>query len=187
MDIDICENCIFGKQKRVSFQKGGRPPRAQKLEFVHTDVWGPATVPSHGGSYYYVTFVDDHSRKVWVYFMKHKSEVFEVFMKWKAMVENETDLKVKKLRSDNGGEYELGEFKKACALNGIRLEKTPPGTPQLNGIAERMNRTLTERARSMRIHAGLPKQFWAEAVSTAAYLINLGPSVPLNFGIPEEA
>lgn len=68
----------------------------------------------------------------------------------------------------------------------IRLEKTLPGTPQQNGIAERMNRTLTERARSMRIHAGLPKQFWADAISTAAYLINHGPSVPLNFGIPDE-
>ncbi|TNV99076.1 hypothetical protein C5H24_12405, partial [Xylella fastidiosa] len=132
VDIDMCEDCIFGKQKRVSFQKGSRPPRAQKLELVHTDVWGPATVSSIGGSYYYVTFVDDHSRKVWVYFMKHKSEVFEVFKKWKAMVENETDLKVKRLRSDNGGEYELGEFKKACALFGIRLERTPPGTPQHN-------------------------------------------------------
>ena len=75
---------------------------------------------------------------------------------------------MKCLRSDNGGEYELGEYKKLCALNGIRLEKTPPGTPQHNGIAERMNRTLTERARSMRIHAGLPKCFWVDAVSTTA-------------------
>ena len=75
--------------------------------------------------------------------MKHKSEVFEIFRRWKAMVENETDLKVKCLRSDNGGEYELGEFKKLCALNGIRLERITPGTLQQNGIAERMNRTLT--------------------------------------------
>ena len=186
VDFDICEDCIFGKQKRVSFQKGGRPPKAHKLELVHTDVWGPSRVRSLGGSYYFVTFIDDHSRKVWVYFMKQKSEVFEVFKKWKALVENETDLKLKRLRSDNGGEYELTEFKEFCGANGIRLERTPAGTPQLNGVAERMNRTLTERARSMRIHAGLPKCFWADAVSTAAYLINLGPSVPLNFGIPEE-
>lgn len=82
-----------------------------------------------GCSYYFVTFVDDHSRKVWVYFMKQKSEVFEVFKKWKAMVENETDLKVKRLRFDNGGKYELGEFKKFCGLNGIHMESTPSGTP----------------------------------------------------------
>jgi hypothetical protein len=67
------------------------------------------------------------------------------------------------------------------------MEKTIPGTPQQNGIAERMNRTLNERARSMRIHCGLPQTFWAEAVNTAAYLINHGPSVPLDGRLPEEA
>jgi len=77
-------------------------------------------------------------------------------------------------------------FKEFCAANGIRMEKTIPGTPQQNGVAERMNRTLNERARSMRLHAGLPKTFWADAVSTAAYLINRGPSVPLNCRLPEE-
>ena len=86
------------------------------------------------------------------------------------MVETETGLKVKCLRSDNG----------------IKMEKTIPGTPQQNGMAERMNRTLNERARSMRLHAGLPKTFWADAVSTAAYLINRGPSVPMEFRLPEE-
>jgi hypothetical protein len=77
-------------------------------------------------------------------------------------------------------------FKRFCFENGIRLERTVPGTPQQNGVAERMNRTLTERARSMRIQSGLPKQFWAEAINTAAYLINRGPSVPLEQRIPEE-
>ena len=66
------------------------------------------------------------------------------------------------------------------------MEKTIPGTPQQNGVAERMNRTLNERARSMRLDAGLPKTFWADAVSTAAYLINRGPSVPMEFKLPWE-
>ena len=66
------------------------------------------------------------------------------------------------------------------------MEKTIPGTPQQNGVAEHMNRTLNECARSMRLHAGLPKTFWADAVSTAAYLINRGPSVPMKFRLPEE-
>ena len=102
------------------------------------------------------------------------------------MVETETGLKVKCLRSDNGGEYIDGGFSEYCAAQGIRMEKTIPGTPQQNGVAERMNRTLNERARSMRLHAGLPKTFWADAVSTAAYLINRGPSVPMEFRLPEE-
>ena len=61
-----------------------------------------------------------------------------------------------------------------------------PGTPQHNGVVERMNRTLTEKARSIRIQSGLLKQLWAEAVNTAAYLINQGPSIPLEHRIPEE-
>jgi transposase InsO family protein len=89
-----------------------------------------------------------------------------------AMVENETGLMIKKLRSDNGGEYEDIGFKSFCSENGIRFERTVPGTPQQNGVAERMNHTLTERARSMRIQSGLSKQLWAEAINTAAYLIN---------------
>jgi Integrase core domain. len=81
VDIDFCESCILGKQKRVSFQKSGRTPRQEKLELVHTDVWGPAPVSSIGGKSYFVTFIDDHSRKVWVYFLRQKSEVYDVFKK----------------------------------------------------------------------------------------------------------
>ena len=105
---------------------------------------------------------------------------------WKAMVETETDLKVKCLRLDNGGEYIDGGFNEYYAAHGIRMEKTIPGTPQQNEVVERMNRTLNERARSMRLHARLPKTFWADVVSTIAYLINRGPSVPMEFRITKE-
>ncbi|KAL5849218.1 hypothetical protein ACOSQ4_007231 [Xanthoceras sorbifolium] len=186
VDVGLCEDCIFGKQKKVSFAKIGKILKAEKLELVHTDVWGPSPVSSLSGSLYYVTFIDDSTRKVWVYFLKKKSEVFDTFRKWKAMVENETGLKIKRLRSDNGGEYRDSRFREFCANSGIKMEKTVPMTPQQNGVAERMNRTLNERSRSMRLHAGLPKMLWAEAVNTAAYLINRGPSVPLDGGIPEE-
>ena len=186
VDVGLCEDCIFGKQKKVSFTKIGKTPKEKRLELVHTDVWGPSPVSSLAGSLYYVTFIDDSIRKLWVYFLKKKSEVFDTFRKWKAMVENETGLKIKRVRSDNGGEYRDNRFREFCANNGIKMEKTVPMTPQQNGVAERMNRTMNERARSMRIHAGLPKMFWAEAVNTAAYLINRGPSIPLDGKIPEE-
>ena len=102
------------------------------------------------------------------------------------MVETKTGLKVKCLRSDNGGEYINWGFSEYCAAQGIRIEKTIPGIPQQNSVAERMNRTLNEHARSMRLHAGLPKTFWADVVSTATYLINWGPSVPMKCRLPEE-
>ena len=95
-------------------------------------------------------------------------------------------MKVKCLRSDNGGEYIDGGFSEYCAAQGIRMEKTIPRTPQQNGVAERMNRTLNECVRSMRLHVGLPKTFWADAVNTAAYLINQGPSIPIEFKLPKE-
>ncbi|KAE8682957.1 AGC (cAMP-dependent, cGMP-dependent and protein kinase C) kinase family protein, putative isoform 1 [Hibiscus syriacus] len=99
VDVVLCEDCIFDKQKKVSFTKIGKTLKAKKLELVHTNVWGPSPVPSLAGSLYYITFIDDSTRKVWVYFLKKKSEVFDTFRKWKAMVENETGLKVKRLRS----------------------------------------------------------------------------------------
>ena len=154
---------------------------------MHSDVWGPTQVSSLGGSSYYVTFIDDATRKVWVYCIRNKSDVFDTFVKWKALVENETGLKLKCLRSDNGGEYCSNEFNDYCSKNGIRRQKTVPGTPQQNGVSERMNRTIMERARSMRLHAGLPLSFWAKVVSTTVYLINRGPSSALDGGILEEA
>lgn len=99
------------------------------MELIHTDVWGPALVSSLRGSKYYMTFIDDVSRKVWVYFLKNKSNVFDTFKKWRALVENETYLKVKCLRSDNGGEYIDQGFKEYYANNEIKMEKTIPATP----------------------------------------------------------
>jgi len=88
------------------------------------------------------------------------------------MVEIETGLKVKCLRLASGGEYINGGFNEYCVVHGIRMEKTILGTPQQNGMAQRMNRTLNEHARSMRLYTELPKTFWFDAVNIAAYPIN---------------
>ena len=64
IDFDMCESCILGKQKKVSFLKTGRTSKAEKLKLVHTDLWGPSPVASFGGSRYYITFIDDSGRKV---------------------------------------------------------------------------------------------------------------------------
>ena len=127
VDMGLCESCVMGKQKRVSFTKTPREPKKVRLEMVHTDVWVPSPVISLGGSRFYVTFIDDLSKKVWVYFLKHKSDVFATFKKWKAEVENQTGLEVKCLRSDNGGEYDNSEVMTFCAAEGIRLMRRVPG------------------------------------------------------------
>ena len=72
------------------------------LDYVHSDVWGPAKTLSIRGTHYFVTFVDDFSRRVWVFTMKNENDVLEIFLKWKAQVENQTGRKIKVLRTDNG-------------------------------------------------------------------------------------
>ncbi|KAL0330748.1 UNVERIFIED_CONTAM: Retrovirus-related Pol polyprotein from transposon TNT 1-94 [Sesamum angustifolium] len=117
--------------------------------------------------------------------MKHKSEAFEKFRNWKTLVENQTGQRLKALRTDNGLEFCNQNFSDLCKEFGIKRHKTTPYTPQQNGVAERMNRTLLNKVRCLLISSGLPKIFWGEALLTAAYLINRSPSVPLSGKIPE--
>ena len=84
VDHNLCEGCVFAKQKKVSFSKVNKEPKTTKLELVHIDVWGPSTVTSLGGSNYHMTFIDDSSREVWLYFLKHKFAVFGASKSWKA-------------------------------------------------------------------------------------------------------
>ncbi|KAL2531862.1 Uncharacterized protein Adt_05213 [Abeliophyllum distichum] len=102
------------------------------------------------------------------------------------MIENITGKKIKFLRTDNGLEFGNSEFDKMCVENGITGHKTVPYTPQQNGVAERMNRTLLDKVRGMMISSNVPKLFWGEAVMTACYLINLTPSTALNGGDQQE-
>ena len=125
-----------------------------------------------GGAEYFLTFVDDKTRYVWVYFLKYKDEAFQRFVEWKALVEKSSGHQVKVLRTDNGGEYTSTQFEDFLKAEGIRHERTVPKTPQQNGVAERLNRTLVETTRSMLIDGKLPYRFWAEALSTAVYLRN---------------
>ena len=92
------------------------------LEVVHTDVWGPTKTASIHGYRYYVSFIDDHTRKVWVYFMKQKREVFRHFKRFKATVEKEIGKKIKTLRSDGGGEYFSNEFSDFLQKSGIHRQ-----------------------------------------------------------------
>ncbi|KAL5541326.1 hypothetical protein UlMin_044586 [Ulmus minor] len=114
------------------------------------------------------------------------NDAFGKFKEWKKMVEVQTGKKLKKLRTDNGLEFLNYEFDQFCKDEGVVRHKTVPYTPQQNGLAERMNRTLLERVRCMLLEGGVPKRFWGEAVNTAAYLVNRCPSSALDFKTPEE-
>ena len=170
----VCEGCMKGRQGREVFPQAEHRGR-DLLELVHSDVCGPITPCSNGGNKYYLTFVDDFSRKCWVFMLKHKSEVFGKFKTWKAMVEKQTGKKLKCFRTDRGGEYLSSEYKLFLEKEGVDHQVTMAGTPQQNGVAERMNRTLQEKGRSMLASSGLKGGFWGEAIMTAVYLRNRSP------------
>lgn len=169
-----CVVCKQGKQARLPFSDSGTRAN-QLLEIIHSDVCGPMSVQTHSHSRYFVTFIDDYSRKCFAYPLKTKSQVFSKFIEFKTRVENETEKKIKTLRSDNGTEYDNINFHEYFAKHGIKHEKSAPYSPQQNGLAERMNRTIFEKARCMLLEACLPKQFWAEAVLAAVGIINAIP------------
>jgi transposase InsO family protein len=153
---------------------------------VHSDVFGLVTVPSLGGSLYYVSFIYYFSRKTWIYFPRKKSEVFEKFNEFKSLVENQEDKKIKVVRINNGGELCGKKFDQLCKKYGIEHQNTTPYTPQQNGVFVRMNRTLMDKERSMLNGVGLAQELWAEAVDTARYLVNTSPSSILVDTTPHE-
>lgn len=170
--IPFCQSCIEGKLHKVPFGQASNGKAETYLALVHSDVCGPLSSKSLSGATYFLTFTDDKTRFTWVYFLKNKSDVYEKFQEWKALVERESGNHLKALRTDNGGEYTSSVFKSYLACQGIRHELTIPKTPEQNGVAERLNRTLVESVQSMLSHARLPHKFWAEALSTVVYLKN---------------
>ena len=178
--IDFCEPCVFGKHHRSPFPTTGRKRADTVLSLVHSDVCGKMSSQSLGGALCFLTFVDDKSHYTWFYVLKHKSEVLQKFKEWKALVETSSGYRLKKLRTDNGGEYCSDEFEQFCKGEGVHHELTIPKTPEQNGVAEHMNRTLVEAVRSMLADSKLPKRFWAEALSTAVYTRNRSPTKAVN-------
>ena len=108
-------------------------------------------------------------------------------MEWKALVERQSEHKIKVFRSDNGGEYTSKRFDEFLCIHGIARQTSPPYTPQQNGVAERANRTIVEMAMSMIHSQGLGREFWAEAVCNAAYTHNRCPTRVVYGMTPEEA
>lgn len=185
-DIKNCVACLEGKQVKNPFPKKSVTRSKELLGLIHTDVCGPIEVLSLGGARYFVTFIDDCSRKTYIYFLRTKDEVFEKFKCFKALAENETGKKIKVLRSDNGGEYVNFAFQKYLESSGIAHQTTVPYCSQQNGVAERANRTIMDKARCLLQEAGLSKAYWAEAVNTAVYLKNRSPTIAVAGVVPEE-
>ena len=181
-----CNSCVQAKHTRSPFLDS-KHTATGVLDIVHSDVCGPIQVQSKGGARYFLTFIDDCSRYVTVYCLPSRDGVLDCFKKFLTEAERQTGKKLKVLRSDNGGEYTSKASEDYCSSKGVRHETSVPYTPQQNGVAERMNRTLMECARAMLTHAQLDKSLWAEAVNTAAYIRNRSPTSALKQQTPYQA
>ena len=166
-----CKTCMLTKITRLPFKAIKREEGV--LGLVHSDLGDLHATPSLGNKRYYVTFIEDHSRYCYLYLVHSKNEALEMFKAYKTEVELQTGYKIKRLRTDRGGEYMDEEYFRSC---GIIHERTAPYTPQQNGVAERKNRVLKDMVNAMLSYSGLKSSFWGEAILTANYILNRVPS-----------
>ena len=181
--LDFCSSCLLGKQSDAVMPNGPGSETLMILGRVHTDVM-VVNVTTDGGRKYAVTFMDEFSRHVKVYLISKKSEVFNCFKLYRAWAELYTGQKLRCLRSDRGGEYTSHEFRDYCEEYGIERELPPSYTPQQNGKAERINRTLMSKARTALTDAGIKNSLWGEALLWAVMMYNITPHSGINFDIP---
>lgn len=175
----FCKVCQKAKQARLKFDNSRK--RAERpLEIVHTDVCGPIDPMTWDGKRYALTFLDDYTHYTMVYLLRNKSEVGEKIKEYVKLVEAKWNLKVSTVRCDNGGEYLSNIIRSWTKEVGIQLDTTVPYTPQLNGRAERLNRSLLDKVRALLFDSNLGKKMWGEAMYTSAYLLNRTPTEALN-------
>ncbi|KAI3685494.1 hypothetical protein L6452_34742 [Arctium lappa] len=169
---DHCVACLKGKQHKTSHKTKELNSISSCLQLLHMDLFGPTNVMSIGKKSYCLVIVDDYSRFTWIYFLRTKDETRGLIKSFILRIENQTNQKVKVIRSDNGTEFKNFDLNTFCEEKGIERQYSAPRTPQQNGVAERRNRTLIEAARSLLADSKLPITFWAEAVNTACYVQN---------------
>ena len=179
-----CSQCHISKMKKKpfysSFNKSTHP-----LQLIHSDVVGKF-ITSYNGYNYYVTFLDDFSRKCWIYLLKNKSDVCNAFIHFHKLMKNTTSYNIVTLKTDNGREYDNANLIKYLLDNGIEFIHSLPNCPQQNGRAERLNQTLDNCVKTLLSSAKLPINFWDSAILCACRLYNLNPHQGNNSLIPDE-
>nr|GFA63907.1 hypothetical protein [Tanacetum cinerariifolium] len=156
--FEKCVSCMSGKMEMKPYTH--QVERAKDLlGLIHTDVCGPFKIMLRQGANYFVTFTDDFSRYGYVYLLKHKHKVFETFKMFQKEVQNQLGKIIKSQRYDHVGEYMSQEFLDHLKDHKIIAHRTPPYTPQYNGVSERRNKTLLDMVRSMMSQITLLKSF----------------------------
>jgi hypothetical protein len=154
----ICVPCVHGKQHHDLFPAKASNHSKTPFEHIHSDLHEVLCLTS-SGYHSWLMFINNCSRYAWIYLLKRKSEAFDAFKLFKAMVEKQYDAVIRFFHEDKGGEYIGHKWDAFCGEHGIRREHTTRATPQQNGVAERKNRTLAEIVTAMLNEARLPKSF----------------------------
>jgi len=170
-DISDCSGCKLAKFSALPFNRS-ISVSSSPFDLIHSDVWGPSPVAIKGGSRYYVSFIDNHTRYCWVYLMKHCSELFEIYAAFRALIKTQHSAVIKCFRCDLGGEYTSNKFCQMLALDGTIHQNSCTNTLEQNSVAERKHRHIVETARSLLLSTFVPSEFWGEAVLTGVSLIN---------------
>ncbi|KAG9454499.1 hypothetical protein H6P81_007403 [Aristolochia fimbriata] len=178
-----CINCKLGKHTALPFHTSETHSLAP-FDVIHSDIWGSAPIATMGGSSYYVIFVDDYSRFVWVYLLHARSEFYNAYVNFSTMVRTQFSKSIKVFCLDSGGEYVSHIFRSLLQSHGTLHQLSCPYTPQQNGVAERKHRHIVETARTLMLSSSVPKQFWGEAVLTSVYVFNRLPSPILQNSTP---
>jgi transposase InsO family protein len=167
-----CAACQAGKQVGSTHHSKNVMTTSRPLELLHMDLFGSVAYLSIGGSKYGLVIVDDLSHFTWVFFLQDKSETQGTLKLFLRRAQNEFELKVKKIRSDNGSEFKNLQVEEFLEEEGIKHEFFAPYTPQQNSVVERKNRTLIDMARTMLGEYKTLEWFWSEAMNTACHAIN---------------
>ncbi|CAN1749024.1 Retrovirus-related Pol polyprotein from transposon TNT 1-94 [Linum perenne] len=178
---DVCDSCQLGKSHRLHLS-ASHVASLKPFELVYSDVWGPSPHFSLNGNRYFLLFIDDCTKYVWIYFMSHKSQVFTIFQQFHQMVKTQFQSQVMNLQTDWGGEFRnVSTF---LQTQGIHHRVSCPYTQEQNGAVERRNRIIVEKGLALLAQSNLPQLFWEHAFKTATYLHNRTITPTLNFDSP---
>ncbi|KAK2455989.1 putative mitochondrial protein [Trifolium repens] len=172
-DINKCEFCSQAKITKSSHKSVIR--KTELMELIHSDICELDGTLTRNNKRYFITFIDDYSDYTIVYLMKNKSDAFDMFKMFVNEIENQFGMKIKRFRSDRGTEYNSSLFIEFYKEHGIIHETTAPYSPEMNGKAERKNRTLTELVVAIMLTSGAASHWWGEIILTVCYLLNRVP------------
>lgn len=170
-----CEDCVRGRFNRLNMKSRELHRVSRKLDSVHSDLC-QLPVQSRTGARYIMTFLDEYTNYGVIYFLKLKSQALSCFKHYVRWAERQTKISLRKIRTDNGGEYTSQDWQAFCDENGISHSMGPSHSPQMHGKAERYNRTILDRILPTLLHSNLPVRFWEDSVRHSLIGLNSSPS-----------